>query len=116
MVASFLVCALVPAGGPPECPPPRPEGAAGSRSFAGGALLRNRTRYADYDSKTDKVAAYGIAALIGGGLAAKAGLFAKLGVLLLGLKKLLIPLALVALAFGRKIFGLFKRDRTATVG
>ena len=36
-------------------------------------------RYADYDSSTDKVAAYGVAALIGGGLAAKAGLFAKLG-------------------------------------
>lgn len=71
-------------------------------------------RYADYDSKTDKVAAYGIAALIGGGLAAKAGLFAKLGVLLLGLKKLLIPLALVAVAFGKKIFGLFKRERTKT--
>ena len=39
-------------------------------------------RYADYDSSTDKVAAYGVAALIGGGLAAKAGLFAKLGLIL----------------------------------
>ncbi len=39
-------------------------------------------RYADYDSSTDKVAAYGVAALIGGGLAAKAGLFAKLGLVL----------------------------------
>jgi uncharacterized membrane-anchored protein len=41
------------------------------------------SRYADYDAKSDKLAAYGIAALIGGGIAAKAGLFAKLGVLLL---------------------------------
>lgn len=73
-------------------------------------------RYADYDAKTDKVAAYGIAALIGGGLAAKAGLFAKLGALLLGLKKLLIPLVLVVAGFGKKIFGMFKRKRqTATV-
>lgn len=73
-------------------------------------------RYADYDAKTDKVAAYGIAALIGGGIAAKAGLFAKLGALLLGLKKLLIPLVLVLVAFGKKIFGLFKRDKaSATV-
>ncbi|MGH8026849.1 MAG: DUF2167 domain-containing protein [Pseudoxanthomonas sp.] len=39
-------------------------------------------RYADYDASTDKVAAYGVAALIGGGLAAKAGLFAKLGLIL----------------------------------
>ena len=73
-------------------------------------------RYADYDAKTDKMAAYGIAALIGGGLATKAGLFAKLGALLLGLKKLLIPLALLVLAFGKKLFGLLKREKsTATV-
>ncbi len=74
-------------------------------------------RYADFDPKTDKLAAYGIAALIGGGLAAKAGLFAKLGALLLGLKKLLIPLALVLVAFGRKIFGFFagrKQKQTVT--
>lgn len=68
-------------------------------------------RYADFDASTDKVAAYGIAALIGGGIAAKAGLFAKLGALLLGLKKLLIPLVLVLAAFGRKIIGLFRRDK-----
>jgi uncharacterized membrane-anchored protein len=68
-------------------------------------------RYADYDASTDKLAAYGVAALIGGGLAAKSGLFAKLGLLLLGLKKLLIPLALGAVAFGRKILGFFNRDK-----
>lgn len=74
-------------------------------------------RYADYDAKTDKVAAYGIAALIGGGLAAKAGLFAKLGALLLGLKKLLIPLLILVAASFKKILGLFRRDKdkTATV-
>ena len=73
-------------------------------------------RYADYDAKTDKLAAYGIAALIGGGLATKAGLFAKLGALLLGLKKLLIPLVVVLVGFGKKILGAFKRDKkTATV-
>ncbi|HJR74244.1 MAG TPA: DUF2167 domain-containing protein [Luteimonas sp.] len=68
-------------------------------------------RYADYDSSTDKLAGYGVAALIGGGIAAKSGLLAKLGVLLLGLKKLLIPLALVLLAFGKKILGLFGRNK-----
>lgn len=68
-------------------------------------------RYADYDASTDKLAGYGMAALIGGGIAAKSGLLAKLGVLLLGLKKLLVPLVLVLLAFGKKILGLFNRDR-----
>jgi uncharacterized membrane-anchored protein len=66
-------------------------------------------RYADYDKRNDKLAAYGLAALVGGGIAAKAGLFGKLGLLLLGLKKLLIPLALGAAAMGRKVMGLFRK-------
>ena len=53
-------------------------------------------RYADFDSKTDKVAEYGIAALVAGGIAAKLGLFGKLFALLLVFKKVL----LVALAAG----------------
>jgi len=47
-------------------------------------------RYADYNSSTDKTAAYGIAALVAGGIAAKAGLFAKLGIMLLALKKFVV--------------------------
>lgn len=47
-------------------------------------------RYADFDESTDKVAAYGVAALIGGGLAAKAGLFAKLGLILAKFWKVLL--------------------------
>ena len=69
------------------------------------------SRYADFDGSSDKVAAYGIAALIGGGIAAKAGFLGKLGVLLLGLKKLLIPLVLVVAAFGKKILGFFNRGK-----
>ena len=68
-------------------------------------------RYADYDSSSDKTAAYGLAALVGGGIAAKAGLFGKIGVLLLGLKKLLIPLVLVIGAFFGKILGFFRRGK-----
>lgn len=66
-------------------------------------------RYSDFDPDMDKVAAYGIGALIAGKVAAKTGLFAKLGALLLALKKFWM-LALVALfAFvGR----LFKRSRS----
>lgn len=59
-------------------------------------------RYADYDARTDKLAAYGIGALVAGGIAAKAGLFAKLGVMLLALKKFII-VAIAAIA------GLFKK-------
>ncbi|HEY0835104.1 MAG TPA: DUF2167 domain-containing protein, partial [Azospirillum sp.] len=47
-------------------------------------------RYADFDASTDKVASYGLAALVGGGLAAKAGLFAKIGLVLAKFWKLLL--------------------------
>jgi uncharacterized membrane-anchored protein len=63
-------------------------------------------RYADFNSSTDKVAAYGLAALVAGGLAAKAGLFAKLFALLLAAKKLVfVAIAAVAGVVGK----LFKR-------
>jgi uncharacterized membrane-anchored protein len=70
-------------------------------------------RYADYQPGRDKLAAYGIAALVGGGLAAKAGLFAKLGAMLLAAKKLvaLVVVGLVSL-FGR-LFGRKKKGETA---
>lgn len=65
-------------------------------------------RYTDFSPGTDKVAAYGIAALVAGGIAAKAGLFAKLGLLLLGLKKFLI---IGVVAIGAAIKKLFNRKQ-----
>jgi uncharacterized membrane-anchored protein len=70
-------------------------------------------RYADYDPKTDKLAAYGIAALIGGGIAAKAGLFAKLGVLLLAAKKFVVFILVGLFAGIKKLFG--KKDKPTVV-
>ena len=49
-------------------------------------------RYTDFDSKTDKVAEYGLAALVAGGVASKLGLFGKLVALLLAFKKVLLVL------------------------
>lgn len=49
-------------------------------------------RYADFDGKTDKVAEYGLAALVAGGVASKLGLFGKLIALLLAFKKVLLVL------------------------
>lgn len=63
-------------------------------------------RYADFNKSTDKLAAYGIAALVGGTLAAKAGLFGKLLVILLAAKKFVL-LGLVAV--GAAVKGLFKK-------
>ena len=67
-------------------------------------------RYADYQPGSDKLAAYGLATLVGGGLAAKAGLFAKLGVFLLAAKKFIVLLVLGAAAMLRKLFGGTKDD------
>jgi len=63
-------------------------------------------RYADFNDKTDKVAEYGIAALVAGGVAAKLGLFGKLVALLLAFKKLII---IGFAAVGSAIWKFFKR-------
>ncbi|MNM62099.1 hypothetical protein D3C81_734130 [compost metagenome] len=67
-------------------------------------------RYADHNPSTDKVAAYGVATLIGGGLAAKAGLFAKIGLLLAKFWKLLLIGVLFLGGSIGKLFG-GKRDK-----
>ncbi|MFT3763862.1 MAG: DUF2167 domain-containing protein [Pseudoxanthomonas sp.] len=73
-------------------------------------------RYADYDASSDKVAAYGIAALIGGGLAAKAGLFAKLGLLLAKFWKLgLIAVVALGGTVKRLFSGRDKRRQQGTI-
>ncbi|WP_229415821.1 DUF2167 domain-containing protein [Pseudoduganella armeniaca] len=62
-------------------------------------------RYADFNEKTDKVAEYGLAALVAGGAAAKLGLFGKLFALLLAFKKLIV-VGIGALGVGvAKLFG-----------
>jgi uncharacterized membrane-anchored protein len=62
----------------------------------------NGNRYADFDGKTDKMAEYGLAALVAGGVAAKLGFFGKLLGFLLVFKKLVI------IGFGAAAAGLFK--------
>ena len=54
-------------------------------------------RYEEYTRGTDRLAAYGLGALVAGGVAAKLGLFAKLFALILAFKKILIA-GLVAFA------------------
>jgi uncharacterized membrane-anchored protein len=54
-------------------------------------------RYADFNPKVDKVAAYGIAALVAGGVLAKVGFFKLLIAGIIALKKFII-IAIIALA------------------
>ena len=66
--------------------------------------FKEGNRYADFNPGVDKVAAYGIGALIAGKVAAKAGFFKALGIFLLKGWKI-IAIALVAIgAFLKKVF------------
>ncbi len=65
-------------------------------------------RYADFDPGVDRVAAYGLAALVGGKMAAKAGLLTKLGGILVAFKKV-IPI--VVIAAGGLLAKLFRRRK-----
>ena len=65
-------------------------------------------RYTDFNASTDKVAEYGLAALVAGGVAAKLGLFGKLLALLIAFKKIIL---LGVAAFGSAIYKFFKREK-----
>lgn len=69
-------------------------------------------RYADFNGSTDKVATYGLAALIAGGVAAKVGLFKGLWIAILALKKFIIIGAVAAAGFVKKFFS---RNRAGAV-
>ena len=61
--------------------------------------------YGEYNSSVDKVAAYGIVGLIAGGVLAKTGLFAKLGLILL---KFIKPIFVGVAALGASVVRFFK--------
>ena len=63
-------------------------------------------RYTDFDAGSgDRIATYGIAALIAGGVAAKVGLFKSLWLAILAGKKLIIIAIAAIAAWFRKLFG-----------
>ncbi len=66
-------------------------------------------RYEEFDASTDRVAEYGLAALVAGGVAAKMGLFAKLAAFLIAFKKIAF-VAIAALIAG---FSKFFRGKSA---
>jgi len=68
------------------------------------AEFNSGKRYADFNNSTDKVATYGLAALVAGGIAAKAGLFKVLWVGLLAFKKLIVIGFVAIVGFIKKLF------------
>ncbi len=69
--------------------------------------FKEGSRYADFDPKVDRVAKYGIAALVAGGaltVAAKAGFFKLLIAGILAAKKFIIIAVIAVAAFFKKLF------------
>jgi uncharacterized membrane-anchored protein len=61
-------------------------------------------RYDEFNGSTDRLAAYGLGALVAGGVAAKMGLFAKLFAVILAFKKILIAAVIAVGGFLTKWF------------
>jgi uncharacterized membrane-anchored protein len=62
-------------------------------------------RYEDFDSSSDKIAEYGIGGLIAGGVLAKTGLLAKLGLLITKIWKVVAIAAIALIGFFRNKLG-----------
>ncbi len=76
-----------------------------AQAMLGNITYNEGKRYSDFNPVTDKVAEYGIAALIGGGLIAKKlGLFSVIGVFIAKFAKLFLLLGAGILAFVGKLF------------
>jgi uncharacterized membrane-anchored protein len=73
-------------------------------SLLGQADFNKGYRYEEYNKGTDKLAAYGLGALVAGGVAAKLGLFAKLFAVLIAAKKLIIMGVIAVGGFFAKFF------------
>ena len=70
-------------------------------------------RYDEFNSSTDRMAAYGIGALVAGGVAAKLGLFAKLFALLVAFKKVVIVGVVAIAGFIGRLFKGRSKDAPA---
>ncbi|MFC4314288.1 DUF2167 domain-containing protein [Steroidobacter flavus] len=81
---------------------------AAARELLGAIDFNSGKRYADFNASTDKVAAYGLAALVGGVAAKKLGLLAVVGAFLLKFAKLIF---IAVVAAGGAIVKFFKGKR-----
>jgi uncharacterized membrane-anchored protein len=67
-------------------------------------------RYAEFNESTDRMAEYGLGALIAGGVAAKLGFFGKLFAILIALKKFIVIGLIAVGGWIAKIFGKKKEE------
>jgi uncharacterized membrane-anchored protein len=70
-------------------------------------------KYTDFVAGTDKVAAYGVAGLVAGALATKAGFFKVLLAGLLAAKKLVVVAFVAGAAWVRKVWAKMKGEKAS---
>jgi uncharacterized membrane-anchored protein len=78
-------------------------------SILGMVNFQDGNRYSDFNPSTDKIATYGIAALVLGGIAVKAGLFKVILVGLLAAKKFVLLAFLAVAGYFKKLKGRFSK-------
>lgn len=79
-----------------------------ARTMLAALNFNDGKRYSDFNSSTDRVAEYGLAALVAGVAAKKLGFFALIAAFFAKFAKIII---VAFLAFGGVIFKFFKRDK-----
>lgn len=85
-----------------------------ARQLLAALQFKDGRRYTDFTETTDRVAEYGLAALVGGIAAKKLGLLALAGAFLLKFAKIIGVAAFAALGIGAKWFGRKKKDDSAS--
>jgi uncharacterized membrane-anchored protein len=96
-----------------------PEIDAQTPQILGMVDFKEGNRYADFDPKVDKVAKYGIAALVAGGVlatAAKLGLLKGLWIFILAAKKFIIIAVVAVIAAIKKLFNRNKNSSGGSTG
>jgi uncharacterized membrane-anchored protein len=81
-----------------------------ARQLLSALQFKEGRRYTDFTESTDRIAEYGLAALVGGIAAKKLGLLAVIAAFALKFAKVIGVAAIAALGIGAKFFGRKKKD------
>jgi len=85
-----------------------------ARQLLAALQFKEGRRYTDFTESTDRIAEYGLAALVGGIAAKKLGLLAVIAAFALKFAKVIGVAAIAALGIGAKFFGRKKKDDSAS--
>jgi uncharacterized membrane-anchored protein len=85
-----------------------------ARQLLAALQFKDGRRYTDFTESTDRIAEYGLAALVGGIAAKKLGLLAVIAAFALKFAKVIGVAAIAALGIGAKFFGRKKKDDGAS--